>query len=119
MKDHAKIGGDLISDIYVKTESIAMRLAFEIAMYHHERWNGTGYPAGLSGNGIPVAARIMALADVYDALTSERVYKKAFAHEKAKSIIIEERGAHFDPRLVDAFLALEERFVELKTTLQD
>ena len=88
-------------------------------MYHHEKWDGTGYPAGLSGNGIPVAARIMALADVYDALTTPRVYKEAFSHEKAKQIILEGRDKHFDPDLVDIFLALEERFIQFKTTLSD
>jgi len=119
MKNHTLIGGDLISEIYVKTKSIPMRLAFEITMYHHERWNGEGYPAGLSGNGIPVAARIMALADVYDALTTDRVYKQAFDHEKAKSIIMEEVGSHFDPRIVEAFLSTESNFIELKEQLQD
>ncbi len=119
MKDHSLIGGDLISDIYVKTKSLSMRLAFEIAMYHHECWNGQGYPAGLSGNGIPVAARITALADVYDALTTERVYKKAFDHERAKSIIVEKKGTHFDPRVVNAFLAMETKFVKLKDELHD
>lgn len=119
MKDHTLIGGELMSDIYVKTKSLPMRLAFEITMYHHERWNGEGYPAGLSSNGIPVAARITALADVYDALTTNRVYKKAFDHEKAKSIIMEESGAHFDPRIVEAFLATESSFIELKDKLQD
>ncbi len=119
MKDHTLIGGDLISDIYVKTGSLSMRLAFEITMYHHERWNGNGYPAGLSGDGIPVAARIVALADVYDALTTERVYKKAYDHEKAKSIIVDEKGTHFDPQIVDAFLAMEMKFKELKEKLKD
>lgn len=119
MKDHTSIGGELISEIYIKTKSLPMRLAFEITMYHHERWNGQGYPAGLSGNGIPVAARIMALADVYDAITSERVYKKAFAHEKAKSIIVQESGAQFDPCIVNAFLVIETKFEELKEKLKD
>ncbi len=119
MKHHTLIGGELISEIYVKTKSLPMRLAFEITMYHHERWNGKGYPAGLSGNGIPISARITALADVYDALTTNRVYKKAFSHEKAKSIIVEEAGGHFDPRVVEAFLATEDKFQELKERLQD
>ncbi|BCL62557.1 hypothetical protein DGMP_32500 [Desulfomarina profundi] len=111
MKDHTKIGGNLISDIYMKTNSVAMRLAFEIAMYHHEHWDGNGYPAGLAGNGIPVAARIMALADVYDALTTERVYKKAFEHEKAKAIILEGRAGHFDPGLWMDFLLLKKNLL--------
>ncbi len=119
MKDHARIGGDLISDIYLKTGSPGLRIAFELTMYHHEKWDGTGYPAGLSGTGIPVAARIMALADVYDALTTHRVYKKAFSHEKAKQIILEGREKHFDPDLVDTFIALEETFIKLKHKLAD
>ncbi|MEA3333608.1 MAG: bacteriohemerythrin [Pseudomonadota bacterium] len=119
MKEHSSIGGNLLSDIYVKTGSQTMRMAFEVAMYHHERWDGNGYPAGLAGNGIPLAARIMAIADVYDALTSDRVYKKAFSHEKAREIIVAGRGTQFDPRLVDAFLALQERFVELKAQMSD
>jgi len=119
MKEHTRIGGDLLSDIYTKTASPAMRLAFEIAMYHHERWDGQGYPGGLSGNGIPVAARITALADVYDALTTKRVYKEAFDHEKSKTIILEGKGVHFDHRIVDAFLALQDEFIELKETLKD
>ncbi len=119
MKEHAEIGGNLLSDIYIKTGSQTMRLAFEIAMYHHERWDGNGYPAGLSGDGIPVAARIMALADVYDALTSDRVYKKAFSHEQTKKILLAEKGKHFDPRLIETFLALEDAFIQLKDTLAD
>jgi putative two-component system response regulator len=119
MKEHSRIGGDLISDIYLKTGSPSLRIAFELTMYHHEKWDGTGYPAGLFGNGIPVAARIMALADVYDALTTHRVYKKAFSHEKAKQIIMEGRARHFDPDLVDTFLALEEKFIHLKKSLND
>jgi response regulator RpfG family c-di-GMP phosphodiesterase len=119
MKEHAKIGGDLISDIYLKTGSPSLRIAFELTMYHHEKWDGTGYPAGLSGTGIPFAARIMALADVYDALTTHRVYKEAFSHEKAKQIIIEGKAKHFDPDLVDIFLALEDKFIKLKKSLSD
>ncbi|NOX34042.1 MAG: bacteriohemerythrin [Deltaproteobacteria bacterium] len=119
MKEHSRIGGDLISDIYLKTGSPSLRIAFELTMYHHEKWDGTGYPAGLSGNGIPVAARVMAMADVYDALTTERVYKKAFSHEKARQIIVEGKGKHFDPDLVDIFLALEKRFVKFKKELND
>ncbi len=119
MKTHSKIGGDLISDIYLKTGSPSLRVAFELTMYHHEKWDGTGYPAGLSGTGIPIAARIMALADVYDALTSKRVYKDAFSHEKSKQIIVEDKGIHFDPDLVDIFLAIEKNFIQLKNVLSD
>jgi len=116
---HTVIGGDLIGDIHLKTGTSRMRLAFEVTMYHHERWDGTGYPAGLSEDGIPVAARIVALADVYDALPTERVYKNAFDHEEAKMIIAEEKGSHFDPRIVESFFALENEFEELKEKLKD
>ena len=119
MKEHSRIGGDLISDIYLKTGSPSLHIAFELTMYHHEKWDGTGYPAGLSGNGIPIAARIMALADVYDALTTHRVYKEAFSHEKAKQIIIDGKAKHFDPDLVDIFLALEKGFIQLKEKFSD
>ena len=119
MKEHSKIGGNLIGDIYLKTGSPSLRIAFELTMYHHEKWDGTGYPAGLSGNGIPMAARIMALADVYDALTTHRVYKEAFSHKKAKQIILEGKAKHFDPDLVDIFLALEETFIQLKNNFSD
>ncbi len=119
MKEHSKIGGDLISDIYLKTGSPSLQIAFELTMYHHEKWDGTGYPAGLSGDGIPMAARIMALADVYDALSTHRVYKKAFSHEKAKQIILEGKAKHFDPDLVDIFLSMEETFIQLKNNLSD
>ena len=119
MKEHAKIGGDLISAILRKTASRSLRLAFELTMYHHEKWDGTGYPIGLSGQDIPIAARIMAMADVYDALTSERVYKKAFSHEEAKSIIVNAAGSHFDPILVATFALVEDKFNQLREELRD
>ena len=81
-----------------------MRFAYNIARYHHERYDGKGYPDGLKGEAIPLEARIMALADVYDALISERVYKKAFSVEKAKEIILDGSGTQFDPALVPLFL---------------
>ncbi len=108
IKEHVKIGGDLLRAIYEKTGSHGIKTAYEIARYHHERFDGTGYPDGLAGDEIPVSARIMALADIYDALTSERSYKKARSHEETRDIILEERGRHLDPRLVDAFLRQEE-----------
>lgn len=93
--------------------------AKEIAYCHHEKWDGSGYPRGLSGEDIPLSARIMAIADVYDALISQRVYKPAFSHEKALRIICEGRGSHFQPILVDVFLANAERFREIATAYQD
>src|SRR5205807_371828 len=84
-----------------------LHMARDIAASHHERYDGTGYPAGLAGNNIPLCGRIVAVADVYDALTSKRVYKAAFAHDVARGIIIKESGTHFAPELVEAFLAAE------------
>ena len=104
MKKHASIGGKLLWEIYDKTGSPSIKIAFEIAMYHHEHFNGNGYPEGLSGDQIPVSARIMALADIYDALTSKRAYKKALSHQKAKEIILVERDRQLDPRIIDAFI---------------
>ena len=85
-----------------------LETARDIALYHHEKWDGSGYPKGLKGEEIPLCARIMAVADVFDALVSERVYKKAFSFEKAMEIIQEESGTHFDPRIVKAFVAAED-----------
>ncbi|WP_331417839.1 HD-GYP domain-containing protein [Vibrio sp. M260112] len=90
-----------------------LKLAKEISLTHHEKWNGSGYPNGLKEQEIPISGRLMALADVYDALISERVYKKAFSHEKTKSIILEGNGSHFDPEIVEAFLAIEDEFVAI------
>jgi len=89
-----------------------LRVGAEIAYSHHEKWDGTGYPQGLAGEAIPAAGRLMALADVYDALISRRVYKPPFTHSRAVGIITEGRGGHFDPLVVDAFLLEAERFRE-------
>ncbi len=113
MKTHAKVGGDILKEVYEKTGASYLKIAFEIAMYHHERWDGGGYPEGLKGEEIPVSARIMALADVFDALTSKRCYKDAFSYDRAKSIIVEERGAHFDPVVVDAYLRKEKECINV------
>lgn len=119
MKGHAKIGGDLISSILRKTASRSLRLAFELTMYHHEKWDGSGYPLGLFGQDIPIAARIMAVADVYDALTSQRIYKKAFSREDAKAIIVRSSGSHFDPVLVATFEAVEDKLHQMREELHD
>ncbi len=92
-------------------------MARDIALTHHEHFDGTGYPRGKSGLEIPLCGRIAALADVYDALTSKRVYKEAFSHEVARSIIIRESGGHFDPAVVAAFCRCEERFLALRKGL--
>ena len=81
-------------------------MRFGLDLHCHEKWNGSGYPKGLSGEDIPLSARITALADVYDALSSRRPYKEPFSHEKSRAIILEGRGSHFDPRVLDRFKAL-------------
>jgi putative two-component system response regulator len=96
-----------------------LRMARDIAASHHEWYDGTGYPAGLSGEDIPLCGRIVALADVYDALTSRRIYKDAYSHEKAKAIVLLSRGTHFDPDVVDAFLANEDKFTEVAQSYRD
>jgi len=100
MKSHAEIGGKLLEG----DDSDLMRLAKDIALTHHEKWDGSGYPHGLVGKDIPQAGRIAALADVFDALTSERPYKKAWSVEEAVDLIKEQSGLHFDPELVDTFI---------------
>jgi len=96
-----------------------LRMARDIAASHHEWYDGSGYPNGLAGDQIPLCGRIVALADVYDALTSKRVYKEAYSHEKAKTIITQARGTHFDPDVVDAFLAQERKFSQVQQQLAD
>ena len=104
MKTHAAAGEDLLTHIEEEVgESEYLDMAVEMAAFHHEWWDGTGYPYGISGEDIPLCARIMAVADVFDALTSKRVYKEAMTVEEAYSIIRKESGTHFDPAVVDAF----------------
>jgi response regulator RpfG family c-di-GMP phosphodiesterase len=111
MKTHSTLGGDVLTVIESGIEGQTfLTLAKEIAYYHHERWDGAGYPKGLSDENIPLSARIVALPDVYDALTSKRVYKRIIPHEKAREIIVNEKAKHFDPDVVDSFLAREDDF---------
>ncbi len=113
MKKHASSGGKIVRQILSGiTDEEYIEFAADIATYHHEKWNGTGYPEHLSKENIPLSARIMAIADVFDALISERCYKKAMPPEKAFGIIKEESGSHFDPKLVDVFLAHKEDFLQ-------
>ncbi|MHB8865266.1 MAG: HD-GYP domain-containing protein [Pirellulaceae bacterium] len=120
MKRHTVIGGETL-DVLVAThpEANFLWLARDIAWTHHERYDGSGYPRGLSGRSIPLCGRILALADVYDALTSKRVYKEAYSHETARTLICEGRGTHFDPRVVDAFLRRDQDFLRLKEALAE
>jgi putative two-component system response regulator len=115
MKKHTTLGHDAIIEAEKRLDSpnSFLRMARDIAWSHHEKWDGSGYPRGLSGDGIPLAARLMGVPDVYDALISERVYKPAFPHEKAVSIISEGSGSHFDPAIVEAFLDITDRFREI------
>ena len=112
MQRHTYIGGDTLLDIKRKwQDDLFICTAAEIALSHHERWDGTGYPYGLSGQDIPLAARVVALADVYDALRSKRVYKEAMTHEAACKLIRKGSGSHFDPDIVKAFDAVEQQFL--------
>jgi putative two-component system response regulator len=111
MKKHASFGERIIEKIEtLAKESVFLNYAKIFAASHHEKWDGSGYPRGLKGNEIPLLGRIMAIADVYDALTSVRPYKIAFTHEEAVRIITESSGTQFDPALVDAFIRIAERF---------
>ena len=120
IRRHPAKGGDIIRTIEgrIGTPSY-LRLGREIAYSHHEKWDGSGYPDGLRGEQIPLSARIVAVADVYDALTSKRPYKPAFDHDEAVAIIREGRGSHFDPNLVDVFLKLSHRFDTVRRGLTD
>ena len=118
MKQHTTIGAATLDAVLQANPGVEfLRMSRDIALTHHEQWSGKGYPNGLSSEDIPLAGRIVALADVYDALTSRRVYKAAFPHETARSIIIEGRAEHFDPALVDVFLELETAFEDIRRRL--
>jgi putative two-component system response regulator len=125
MQQHTIIGGNTLqAAVNAHPEAQFLAMARDIAMTHHERYDGTGYPRGLASEEIPLAGRITALADVYDALTSERVYKSAYSHETSQSIILEGRGTQFDPDVVDAFLRREKDFIAThqqftESTLED
>lgn len=119
MKTHTSVGARTLQTVlehYPENDFILM--AIEISLSHHEKWDGTGYPQNLKGKSIPLSARIMALADVYDALTSERRYKPTFSHEESRDIILEGRGTHFDPAIIDAFLVLEDQFRYIRHDLK-
>lgn len=120
MKTHAQIGGDTLraADIEAGQASF-LAMGRDIAYHHHERWDGRGYPFGQKGEEIPLPARIVAVSDVYDALSSKRPYKEAFSHEKSRDIIIEGRGTAFDPDAVDAFLVREDAVLSIREHFQD
>jgi putative two-component system response regulator len=114
MKHHSVIGAETLENVVRHSGSGGfLRMAAEIARYHHERFNGTGYPDGLRGHQIPLSARIVALADVWDALTTARVYKPAYEPARAREIIMSEEGQHFDPVVVEAYCRCYPQFLEL------
>lgn len=121
MKTHAAIGATIIAsaEASLETPSSFLRFAREIAHYHHENWDGSGYPAGLVGEAIPLSARLMAVADVYDALISKRCYKPPFSHQEACEIILSEKGRKFDPVIIEVFTQLSDQFRSIAIQFQD
>jgi len=121
MKTHTTIGEAVLSSAKAefKDEDGVIALALKIAGGHHEKWDGSGYPRGLSGTDIPLAARIMSVADIYDALVSERVYKKGWTHKDAIQEIISHQGNYFDPQVVEAFIAEQDHFQEIAEQYKD
>lgn len=120
IKEHPLIGAETLRGAIQRSpETAFLRMAYDITLSHHEKYDGSGYPQGLSGEDIPLSARIVALADVYDALTTNRVYKDAYSHEKSEAIIVDGRGAHFDPDVVDAFLEIRETFHVIRKQFDD
>jgi len=114
MKTHSKEGERIINQIIARTgEGMFLHHAKFFAGYHHEHWNGSGYHRHLKGAEIPLQGRIMAIADVYDAITSERPYKKAFTHEEAVKVILDESGKQFDPKIVEVFFRLKDKFKQI------
>jgi putative two-component system response regulator len=121
MKTHTTLGLETIENA---ERQLGMKVDFlhyakEIAYGHQEKWDGSGYPQGLAGDAIPPSARLMAVADVYDALISRRVYKPSMPHEEARRIMVAGRGSHFDPDVLDAFLQLEDEFREVAARYRD
>ncbi len=121
MKAHPTLGRDAIAHAQASApqDSELFEIAKQIIYSHHEKWDGSGYPLGLTGDAIPIPARLMALADVYDALICRRVYKASLSHEQAIQIIVDGRGKHFDPDVVDAFLALADEFQAVAARFAD
>lgn len=121
MRRHCDLGRDAIAltDAELDSDASFLRCGREIAYGHHEHWDGSGYPLGATGTDIPLSARLMAAADVYDALISARIYKPAFTHETAFTMMIKERGKHFDPDIIDAMLSAEQQFRDIARQYAD
>ena len=120
MKTHVLIGARTLQTVYEQyPQNAFINMGIDLARSHHEKWNGDGYPDRMRGETIPLSARIMAVADVYDALRYSRPYKEAFSHEKSRDIILEEAGQHFDPAVVEGFVASEAKFIEICRQMDD
>ena len=120
MKTHTLRGAETIDSLLGQFPNASfLRMARAIVISHHEKFDGSGYPAGLAGEAIPLCGRIVAVADVYDALTSKRVYKDACSHDEALSVIVDDAGKHFDPEVVSAFVAQESQFIEIRQRDKD
>lgn len=120
IKEHCELGARILEEALQNvTFRSFLDIAIQLVRHHHEKWDGTGYPEGLKGDDIPVSAQIMSLADVYDALRSVRYYKPAFSHEKSMEIILSERGRHFGPAVVDAFMTRLEDFRRISESMAD
>jgi len=120
IKTHTTLGGEAIEAIENRIEGQSfLTIGKEIAYHHHEKWDGSGYPNGFQKEEIPLSARIIALADVYDALTSKRAYKEAYTHQDAIRMITKLKETHFDPNVVDAFFAVKDKFKSIATTYHD
>ena len=120
MKQHSENGVAIINSASVKLKDHNfLQIAGEIAATHHEKWDGSGYPNKMKGKEIPISGRLMAVADVYDALISKRQYKAPFTHEQAKGIILEGQGTHFDPTIIEAFLEVEQEFINIARKFND
>lgn len=120
MKKHTIYGATMLSKVAKsKTSFEYFKTIWEVIKYHHEKWNGKGYPEGLSGEEIPLSARIVSLCDVYDVITSRRVYKNPQSHERAIKEIVEASGIQFDPEIVEAFLTISDDFKKLRTYYPD
>ena len=116
MQKHVEYGVEILGQ---QSDSKLMRMAIQVAQYHHEKWDGSGYPSQVAGEDIPLVGRIAAVADVFDALTAERPYKKAWSVEDALALITEQKGKHFDPTIVDLFFIKLPEILEIKEKFKD
>jgi response regulator RpfG family c-di-GMP phosphodiesterase len=115
MKQHAQVGAEILG----RSNRTILQKASELAGSHHEKWDGSGYPCGLAGEAIPLSGRLVALADVFDALATKRVYKSAWPREKIRAFLQEQAGLHFEPRLIELFIAHEDEFYAIQESLPD